>query len=285
MEDQGDVLLYLDVQIIDTSSCNPVPTVYMDFWHCNSTGVYSGVVASGNGEDKDPTNINNIFLRGILQKDQNGIVQFETLFPGHYEGKYIINNQHICNLSTEQNLRSYHTHIHILTHAVNGTSVRVNGTLLSSAYNNTLTHASHVGQLFFDQDLITEVETTYPYKHQQPDHDPEFRGSDSEGEGDTTDPFVEYVLLGDKVEDGILAWISIGIDVTQHSEINSAVTKYASGGVANENSMDTGSAGGDGGTACNRAIADTMTSFVSSASLTGSLPSDSASASAQLLSE
>lgn len=59
------------------------------------------------------------------------------------------------------------------------------------------------------------------------------------------DPFVNYLLLGEKVEDGILAWISIGIDPTADSQVNSAATIYKDGGHANENSMIGG--GPDGG--------------------------------------
>src|SRR5262249_6544228 len=66
-------------------TCEPVPDVYLEMWHCNSTGVYSGVVASGNGDSSDETNIDKTFLRGIQQTDSDGVAQFETLFPGHCE--------------------------------------------------------------------------------------------------------------------------------------------------------------------------------------------------------
>lgn len=49
--------------------------------------MYSGVVANGNGNSADATNINNTFLRGIQQSDADGVVKFETLFPGHYTGR------------------------------------------------------------------------------------------------------------------------------------------------------------------------------------------------------
>lgn len=49
--------------------------------------MYSGVVANGNGNSADATNINNTFLRGIQQSDDDGVVKFETLFPGHYTGR------------------------------------------------------------------------------------------------------------------------------------------------------------------------------------------------------
>jgi hypothetical protein len=88
VDGQEGIPMTLDVQLIDTSTCEPVSTVYMDLWHCNSTGVYSGVVANGNGNSNDTTNINNTAFRGIQQTNSNGIVQFETLFPGHYTGMF-----------------------------------------------------------------------------------------------------------------------------------------------------------------------------------------------------
>ena len=59
------------------------------------------------------------------------------------------------------------------------------------------------------------------------------------------DPFVEWVQLGDDIADGIMAWVSIGIDPTADSEVESAATVYEDGGVANENSMGGGMGGGD----------------------------------------
>jgi Dioxygenase len=79
--------LHLDIQIVDTASCDPVSGIYLDIWHCNATGVYGGVVANGNGDSSDSSNLKNNAFRGLQKTDQNGIVQFETLFPGHYAGK------------------------------------------------------------------------------------------------------------------------------------------------------------------------------------------------------
>ena len=80
---QQGVPLFLDVQLIDTSTCEPVPAVFVDFWHANSTGVYYGVSASGNGNsDTVKSNFNATFLRGIQQTDSNGVVHIETIVPG-----------------------------------------------------------------------------------------------------------------------------------------------------------------------------------------------------------
>jgi protocatechuate 3,4-dioxygenase beta subunit len=211
-EDQIGVPLYLDIQLVDTSTCLPVPAVFMDIWHCNSTGVYSGVTAKSNGNGNDTTNLEATFLRGIQQTDINGVAQFQSIFPGHYTGRA--------------------THIHVLAHNTNDTTIRTNGTLLSG---NFTAHASHSGQIFFDQDLISQVEATASYKDNQ-----QVLTTNAEDylffeEAAGMDPVMEYVLLGDDITDGIMAWISIGIDPTTDNDVIAAAAVYSDSGEMNPN--------------------------------------------------
>lgn len=221
-ENQAGIPMYLDIQIIDTSTCKPMPALFLDIWHCNATGVYSGVSAQGNGNDQDTTNIDNTFLRGIQQTDQDGWVQFHTIFPGHYLGRT--------------------THIHLLAHTPNSTSVQTNATLLDGSGT---THASHVGQLFFDQNLISIIEAAEPYASNTQAFTLNEDDMILSQEANSSDPFVEYTALGGSLTDGIFAWVSIGIDPTLDNEISAAATLYESGGEANENAM--GSVEGAGG--------------------------------------
>jgi hypothetical protein len=112
--------------------------------------------------------------------------------------------------------------------------------------NNTLTggEISHVGQLFFDQDLITEVELNEPYASNTQTLTLNSEDGILSGEADSMDPVFEYVLLGDSAADGVLAWISIGIDATESYSVSSAATYYADGGVMNDSGD---SMGGDMG--------------------------------------
>jgi protocatechuate 3,4-dioxygenase beta subunit len=74
--------LHLELQFIDTTTCEPVEDLLIDIWSCNSTGVYSGIdtlqlnlgVQGG---------VNTTFLRGLQVTDTDGVVEFDTLFPGH----------------------------------------------------------------------------------------------------------------------------------------------------------------------------------------------------------
>jgi hypothetical protein len=118
---------------------------------------------------------------------------------------------------------------------VNGT-VLPNGTLSGGA-------ASHVGQIFFDQDLISDVEATAPYSTNTQDITLNADDSILAEEANTTDPIVNYVLLGDTVEDGILSWMTIGIDPSSSYNITAAATYGENGGLANSDSSQFGPGG------------------------------------------
>jgi hypothetical protein len=88
VDGQQGVPLALEVRVMDTSTCEPVSGINLDLWHTNATGVYSGLQAGGNGNSGDATNLMNTAFRGIQKTNSNGVVQFETMFPGHYTSKH-----------------------------------------------------------------------------------------------------------------------------------------------------------------------------------------------------
>ncbi|KAH9480167.1 hypothetical protein JR316_0006765 [Psilocybe cubensis] len=216
-ERQKGIPLYIDYQIVDVNTCKPVPNVHLDSWHTNATGVYAGVVARGNGNINDLSNINATFARGITKTDRHGVTFLETLFPGHYTGRT--------------------THIHVLV-TVNATVAR-NGTLIGG-------NVAHVGQVFFDQDLINKVEAYSPYTTNQ---QPLLLNKDDfifAEEAASSDPVLNYVWLGSKPTDGILAWITIGIDTKASYNPSAAVFWTKNGGVVNPDAPS-GPPGGPGG--------------------------------------
>ena len=210
-EGERGVSLTLDIQIIDVNTCEPVPKVFLEMWHCNSTGVYSGVIANGNGDSSDSTNINNTFLRGIQQSDSDGVVVMETLFPGHYSGRA--------------------THAHIMTNR--DATVNANKTLSGGSI-------THVGQMFFDQDLITAVSAVAPYSSNTQSITENSEDSILSQEATDVDPFMEYVLLGDSVADGLFGWLSFGIDTSNSFNVTPAAYLTDNGGVANSNNQGQG---------------------------------------------
>ncbi|KAK0459155.1 aromatic compound dioxygenase [Desarmillaria tabescens] len=217
-EDQPGLYSYVDLELIDVSTCEPLTGVYIDFWHCNSTGVYAGVIESGNGDSSDFSNLDATFLRGIQPTNDEGYASFETVFPGtHYSGRA--------------------THFHTVVHS--------DGTLFD---NGTFTASSehHIGQIFFDQSLITAVELTSPYSNNTVavttnSVDRVFALGVEPDDGSTgVDPVLEYVYLGDDVSDGLLLWGTIGVDMSASFTISPAATLTEDGGVLNEGSSGGG---------------------------------------------
>lgn len=128
----------------------------------------------------------------------------------------------------------------VLTHPASKTEVLPNGTI-SGLYE---THSSHVGQIFFDQDLISAVEALEPYTSNQQSLMLNANDFILAEEAATIDPFVEYVYVGDGVSDGIFGWISVGFDPTQDKTVSPAAYWTENGGVANENGGGGGPPGG-----------------------------------------
>jgi hypothetical protein len=205
------------VQYLDINTCLGVPSLYVDIWNCNATGVYSGINVTGNVADGgwDST-----FLRGIQSTDDDGVVAFETIFPGHYEGRAI--------------------HTHLLVH--DNVTVLANSTMQGGA-------VTHIGQLFWPETLRSAVEATYPYSTntQAVTSNAEDMWSIVQAENDY-DPFPEFVYLGESIEDGLLAWIQVGVNVTADYSDDDyyqvAAVLQADGG--HETSDSVGGSGGGG---------------------------------------
>lgn len=217
LDDEPGVVNYVYAQFIDVNTCEPIPDLYWDIWNCNATGVYSGVQDDSNGNGDDASNLDKTALRGIQKTNENGVAYFRTLFPGHYSGRA--------------------THVHVVGH--------LNATLLP---NGTITGGSvpHIGQLFFDQDLNTEVEATYPYNTSNVSItlNSADRVFGLETEDSNSDPVFNYVYLGDDVTDGLFSWLTIGVNPTLDYNTSYAASYTNEGGVKNSNSGGAG-AGGD----------------------------------------
>ncbi|KAJ5641349.1 hypothetical protein N7490_005349 [Penicillium lividum] len=214
----------LEVQYIDINTCRPIPGALVDIWQANATGVYSGISESGNyaAGGWDST-----YLRGIQQTNQDGVVNFETIFPGHYEGRA--------------------THTHLLTH--------LNATVLP---NKTLEvdtgSVAQIGQLFWNEVLRSAVEETYPYTlNTQPvtsNEDDQWAILEADS---AYDPFPEYIYLGEDLDDGLFAWIQIGVNATADYTDNSyySIAAYHDADGGHENADDTFSGGSGGGSGTN----------------------------------
>ena len=201
IEDQPNIPLHLDLLVIDTSTCLPLTDgTYIELWSANATGVYGG----WNAPD-DASNVRRSWLRGAQRLDaETGTAQPDTIFPGHYPRRA--------------------PHVHVMVHR-RGAEVLANGTIQDAV-------AAHTGQLFFDQELVEEVEGRWPYVENE--------GELLRNEGDYyvplasrggNDPFVSYVFLnGRDVGDGLLGWMTVGVDMSREVNVSVAGTFHGEQG-------------------------------------------------------
>lgn len=139
-------------------------------------------------------------------------------------------------------------------------------------------NVTHIGQLFWNEELRTAVEETYPYNtNTQAVTSNADDMWDIVQAGTTYDPFPEYMYLGDSLSDGLLAWIQIGINTTADYTDNSyyavAAVYQADGGHQNTDSTAFGGSG-DGGSGGNGTFGGNGTANGTSG---GSAPSGTAS--------
>ncbi|KAG7062299.1 aromatic compound dioxygenase [Colletotrichum scovillei] len=197
---QSGIPMYLDLQIIDTETCKPVPDIWVEVWHTNSTGIYSGVVSKANGAgEADPSNADKTFHRGLRKTNANGAVWFGTNLPGHYSGRT--------------------PHIHIMTH-VPGTERLANGTIRDNV-------ATHAGQLFLDQKLVDTFRKHERYAGNEQAFIENKQDYYFRQEANFTDPVMSYVLLDHEdrdIEKGVMAWKLVGVNMTNVREIHVANT-------------------------------------------------------------
>lgn len=119
----------------DTGSCIPLRGALVDIWHADPRGIYSGVQQQGTTEQN--------FLRGNQVTDENGTVQFTTVYPGWYEGRAI--------------------HIHIKVRTFEGSNENFEWT--SQFYlNNSITEQVHTQPPYSDHgqpELTNEEDGIY----------------------------------------------------------------------------------------------------------------------------
>src|SRR5437667_172656 len=75
-------LLTLAITVTNVgSTCTPLAGAHVDIWHCDASGLYSDEQANNTVGKK--------FLRGYQIADDNGAVNFTTVYPGWYNGRTV----------------------------------------------------------------------------------------------------------------------------------------------------------------------------------------------------
>jgi len=85
-EGKAGTPLLVVLNVVEAGSCEPIRDVFVDIWHTDAAGQYSGY--PGQGDDRADTS-GETFLRGRQVTDADGRVEFETIYPGWYPGRTV----------------------------------------------------------------------------------------------------------------------------------------------------------------------------------------------------
>ncbi|CCG84187.1 protein of unknown function [Taphrina deformans PYCC 5710] len=203
VEDRVGAPLNLEIQVIDVRTCEPAQNVWVDVWHADAGGEYSGWASgssiesltsfSTDGQVNDATYLSkrgspvesSRWLRGVQRTNHEGTVSFGTIVPGWYRGR--------CD------------HIHLRIHSANSTVV--DGHLLGGT-------TSHTGQLFFDDSLIQSLRDqesgVFPYSSRK--EEPKWNDKDGIFLHEGGKEQLVTITTSSNAKDGYEGSIVVGID-------------------------------------------------------------------------
>ena len=69
----------LAIKLVQATSCTPIASAAVEIWHCDGLGLYSDEAANNT--------VGQTFLRGTQITDSDGLVTFDTIYPGWYSGR------------------------------------------------------------------------------------------------------------------------------------------------------------------------------------------------------
>lgn len=164
--------------VVDVANdCAPLADALVEIWHCDHLGEYSGFVG-GNGHTEED---NGTFLRGGQLTDENGECTVTSIWPGHYVSRAV--------------------HVHMRVH----TDV----TLTDDSYTGG--EIIHTGQLFFDQDINTEIQATSPYTANTT-QETLLENDSIYDDGGASSGLLTLTALGAGVSDGYKATLTVGVN-------------------------------------------------------------------------
>lgn len=76
----------LALRVVD-ESCQPVEDVIVEIWHTNYKGIYSGQINAMCNKDEADRVAG--YFRGYQRTDADGVVRFDTCYPGWYSGRVV----------------------------------------------------------------------------------------------------------------------------------------------------------------------------------------------------
>lgn len=210
-EGQAGIPFVMDIGVLDINTCEPLSNAFVEIWGANATGVYSGYSATLPGAPEPgatttssgwaaptgyfpaPYERNETFLRGGYTTSDTGVVELVSIYPGFYATRA--------------------PHVHTMVHT--NWEMSDNGTLVSHGGN-----VVHIGQFFMDDSWNDQVYALAPYNTNK--NTRTFNSEDSildQENADGNNAFFNLELLGEDISEGVLGYITMGVNSSASYEI------------------------------------------------------------------
>ncbi|CAE6463185.1 unnamed protein product [Rhizoctonia solani] len=246
---QAGLPLTVEVDFIDVETCKAVPNLWVDAWHCNSTGYYSGappymtvsgsalptgMASTSNGTSATTTAASSSSTKNAYSgADSTAAASMLNTVPTDQEkflrGAWQADSDGHWTMHSIfpgwYSGRSIHFHVKVYE---NG-SLAENGTFIAG-------RAMHTGQFFFNGSITQEVAALAPYNTNC--HPPDERCYDAT---------MDVVYAGSSISDGLIGSIIVGLNTsytstelsTQWWAGNSSTSSSSNSTTASTNSAST----------------------------------------------
>ncbi|KDN43715.1 hypothetical protein RSAG8_05905, partial [Rhizoctonia solani AG-8 WAC10335] len=238
---QAGLPLTVEVDFIDVETCKAVPNLWVDAWHCNSTGYYSGYISltgaalsggggfgggngsappdmtviSSNGTSATTTAASSSTKNAYSGADATAAASMLNTVPTDQEkflrGAWQADSDGHWTMHSIfpgwYSGRSIHFHVKVYE---NG-SLAENGTFLAG-------RAMHTGQFFFNESITQEVAALAPYNTNSVtrltnDDDQWYAYENAVG----YDATMDVVYAGSSISDGLIGSIIVGLNTSYTS--------------------------------------------------------------------
>ncbi|CAE6336362.1 unnamed protein product [Rhizoctonia solani] len=265
---QAGLPLTVEVDFIDVETCQAVPNLWVDAWHCNSTGYYSGYISltgaelsngggsgGGNGSAPPGMTMSGSALPTGTAPTINGTSATTTAAGSSstknaYSGADSTAAASMLNtVPTDQEkfLRGawqadsdgHWTMYSIFPGWYSGRSIHFHVKVYengSIAENGTFIagRAMHTGQFFFNESITQEVAALAPYNTNTVTHDQWYAYENAVG----YDATMDVVYAGSSISDGLVGSIIVGLN-TSYTSIELSTQWWAGNGSTSSSNTTT----------------------------------------------
>ncbi|KAJ3291705.1 hypothetical protein HDU79_002107 [Rhizoclosmatium sp. JEL0117] len=168
VDGQQGIPMTLQLRVVSVADCKPIANAFVEVWHVNAVGEYSGYIAESSTQGNPAADLAIAQAAGVPVPDMTPEEQAAYANEGAYSHAQLGDNLNFCRGAYKTDANGYVTFTSIVpsyytgrpTHIHN--RVYLDGVINSDGSYNGI-NGVHIGQLFFDEAIKSQLYTIPPY--------------------------------------------------------------------------------------------------------------------------